>query len=1171
MNPPDKINLSSLTDEQRNNIKTLCEYYDNIDNIGRLSAQEKDDSKRLLTVLMWLKLESLAYRPGDNHSCFIAYAISHPNDDRIYHSTLPSGIVVNDKPKGVIRTPCGTAIHFKNYDAPDKAIAEYLGLVECIEQAFDIALLNNKLYELTRRFKYDRDVGCMEARTGPVLAYATQLRSMDCKTLQLEDAFFELNKFYQALEAAYQNNSNNNGDLLKHIYSLTYRYFSEHIGKPCMDYGHSLIKSLDKCHIDRRLKEIGYESPDNDMDLYVQYYPIAVINDMNALAKTFDVHASFYGLHGDNFKTKLAELHDPENVRPIISHPHQRQYKWDFETDSFKKKEKPVKEKRGQPVPGTRHLKKTPLTFLLEDGQIKLFRPECTNQIAMVFRSEEAIIPPEYVFTENYGTNARWWLDKHANHYRPVPLDDLKKQLKDDRRQGKTPRQNEILAKLRKDSLIALAARFKRSDEIFNQRLRKLTLLKCKCLAQEVLKDYHIDIPLLKLSSEDPVVTYPLNEQLDDLTVYFDDFEYQKKINMTLDEVWMVIKESICSPVLKEREAGLTFLKKHIFGLTCLDVVTSGLANKIKALQKVIDNTLMSEDVCRDINQSLSVILDLIQLEMTAETINSFIAENHHCFIPEFTQYIVYHLLNSNKQPLISELNLNEDDYLTCSFIRKTLAFELSDDVLQTLIMRTAKNNIDEFGLFIEHCFCNFTSLFTKADELIDLIQTQKKIASIIINKFNQFYKTELINYFKRFNGFSFEQTLDLADINLDFFKSHVLANKTELIERMSGIKDIVRVLEIDKDSARMLMDSYAPNVTLSELNDLAIEDVNLINGLYNTIPRINKLASINHDLAKWLLQKSRKKLKGFTSGSHIAQLAGIDSNYTIEYIQNTSPGKVKSKLANADTFCRIAEASQPVAEFLLDNYDETFAGLFTQPDNFAKFTKLSPELSKPLISKVQVRTFDDVILLLETKSEVTSDFLNQRSELIISLIQSLGDFARIYKTDASFTKTLIDNYPDSIARLFDTDSCNDTVCMDDLIPCMTALIENKANLARKIILNMAKRNIRLALRLLLSEYQDRLLRLFSSPENAYSLIQIDPDIAYNFITGMASLDVDSMREILLYQPNDIALLFAQYDHMARLMRSSVPTYANWFVINLASVNPETFVQLMYDNFGLVQ
>jgi hypothetical protein len=148
---------------------SYCEVLNNfITFISGLNIREsnKSDAIKVIECLKFIKV----------NLAFIAYAVEHPTDPKIYRYK-------KDRSKGVIRDFNGTAMHFNNYSSKELVIAGLENLVQQFESAVLAMREKGKLETFSYQLEYDKDIGCIEQRTAKALVFAATYLSSPSNNL----------------------------------------------------------------------------------------------------------------------------------------------------------------------------------------------------------------------------------------------------------------------------------------------------------------------------------------------------------------------------------------------------------------------------------------------------------------------------------------------------------------------------------------------------------------------------------------------------------------------------------------------------------------------------------------------------------------------------------------------------------------------------------------------------------------------------------------------------------------------------------------------------------------------------------------------------------------------------------------------------------------------------
>ncbi len=235
---------------------------------------------------------------------------------------------------------------------------------------------------------------------------------------------------------------------------------------------------------------------------------IALMDKFNAILKTIKIGEDYFR-HANYI---LEQMKDPGSYRPIksINDVVDRGRFYNASTGQWCTRE--IKGERGREK-ATDYTKKTSTTLSARDGRIALFNHNNPNVAGFIFDRSKCIIKPKYIFPSNANTDQRWWIkktntdEKEHQMVRAIDFDDLCKEIDAVRSQGKVPKQNELLARLRSDSIVGV---FSVSDNH-----------KDRCAASfmraMVYDQLNVVVPLFIVTQSDGIQIYDQQRQVQDL------------------------------------------------------------------------------------------------------------------------------------------------------------------------------------------------------------------------------------------------------------------------------------------------------------------------------------------------------------------------------------------------------------------------------------------------------------------------------------------------------------------------------------------------------------------------------------------------------------------------------------------------------------------------------
>ncbi len=211
---------TDLTDPSVRKIATFIRF---------IIGHTQDSAQRKMAIRV---LETLAYIKMN--PVFFKYAIEHQDDLRIYKYTTRHAGRAPDQDKHVLRAPNDMAFHIIAYGNGDEAIANYNQIVEIIEHGIDLVGQDlNQINAFVRKFE-DSDVGCMEARLGPVMLFISDLNASE---KSLDDLFLDFVNLQTSL-----GHDPDAPDFIQHVHA----YFHQKIGQAFHDHGQSCVLTWDK-------------------------------------------------------------------------------------------------------------------------------------------------------------------------------------------------------------------------------------------------------------------------------------------------------------------------------------------------------------------------------------------------------------------------------------------------------------------------------------------------------------------------------------------------------------------------------------------------------------------------------------------------------------------------------------------------------------------------------------------------------------------------------------------------------------------------------------------------------------------------------------------------------------------------------------------------------------
>lgn len=501
---PDKIIPETLQNDSRLfELQVLMQELDNT----LIADQLKKNIRKILSCLCWIKV----------NEAFIRYAIENKHDKN-NAAIYPNA---QDKEKGVIRDHNGIAIHL-SYDDPDTAIADYHALITQIIEGYHIAKQRSLQAAFFSKFELNEQIGCMEARTARPLKFAMLLKTTTIP------AFNDLIDYFDTYLNDYALDINTMTEI--EVYTNAYQFFAPYLTEQVM-YNNQVIK-LNKEIIDAYFENVlCINKPQESDTVWQNIYPISLIQEGNALVKTFNPNLK-------NFNHLLAQLKDPENIRPIEKLGKDTDRTKVYRADSNRVIVRQLTGARGRSKKTT-YTKKTATSLLPTHGQMWLFNGigYDKNTIGLLFDINQCDIKPYYYFKKNIASVTKWWVGERItqNNENFISSQALKKELSRPLNPDQILPHNEILAKLQ---ICAVKAAF----TLINKKLNRLQCLAAAASAEITLN--HGSITALILSAHHAPQLYSPEKMLTDLNHYFNRADLRKKIEINDDTIKYVIKHA---------------------------------------------------------------------------------------------------------------------------------------------------------------------------------------------------------------------------------------------------------------------------------------------------------------------------------------------------------------------------------------------------------------------------------------------------------------------------------------------------------------------------------------------------------------------------------------------------------------------------------------------------
>ncbi len=234
--PPSIINPDSLGKPCEDVLKILNYFTDFICNIKANvtdSPHFKEDAIKVINCLKFIKINLE----------FIGYVVENRTDSRLYRDKT-------DKAKGVIRDFYGTSFHVNSYCTSVDAQSALENLVLQIENAITAMRKVGKLEAFCRELQFDKDTGCIEARTAKALSFAAACLSSSSHHL---DQLMEQCQFIPEDDAT-------------KMLEKSINFFKPYIGQACIWQNKDYI--IDESLIRQYLTEVfGIEFPAKEIEI----------------------------------------------------------------------------------------------------------------------------------------------------------------------------------------------------------------------------------------------------------------------------------------------------------------------------------------------------------------------------------------------------------------------------------------------------------------------------------------------------------------------------------------------------------------------------------------------------------------------------------------------------------------------------------------------------------------------------------------------------------------------------------------------------------------------------------------------------------------------------------------------------------------------------------------
>jgi ankyrin repeat protein len=189
----------------------LTQFLDSVLELNGLSVQTKHDIIKVINCLIFIK----------HNPALIAYAVENRKNEEIYTSK-------KDMKNRVIRDDHNTAIHIGAFRNSEEAVQQLNNLIEQFEKAILLMKEKDKLSEFANQINYDKDIGCIEARTEAALRFAA------CATSAV-DFNFLMQQF---------GNQITQKDTDIEVSKKAYQYLDPYLGKLCSYEGKEQIIDL---------------------------------------------------------------------------------------------------------------------------------------------------------------------------------------------------------------------------------------------------------------------------------------------------------------------------------------------------------------------------------------------------------------------------------------------------------------------------------------------------------------------------------------------------------------------------------------------------------------------------------------------------------------------------------------------------------------------------------------------------------------------------------------------------------------------------------------------------------------------------------------------------------------------------------------------------------------
>lgn len=166
---PPKNNPALLSERSEGPLKTLNDFTDFV-NAMEVNVTEsthfRKDAVKIINCLKFIKI----------NLAFIGYAVENRTDPEIY-------TYKTDQAKGIIRDFHNTSMHLNAYHTKKDVQSALENLVQQFEAAIEAMKALGKLEVFARQLQYDRNIGCIEARTARALLFAAVCKSSPSHSL----------------------------------------------------------------------------------------------------------------------------------------------------------------------------------------------------------------------------------------------------------------------------------------------------------------------------------------------------------------------------------------------------------------------------------------------------------------------------------------------------------------------------------------------------------------------------------------------------------------------------------------------------------------------------------------------------------------------------------------------------------------------------------------------------------------------------------------------------------------------------------------------------------------------------------------------------------------------------------------------------------------------------